>query len=173
MFRSPRRPGVRVCGAGLSGNRGRCRAIAITGKLRCRWHGGRSTGPRTPEGLARSVGAMVAGRMRWVQRMREAKRMGLVEKFPGGRKSKTSPPRKADKVIHRAGAIVASEGARLPAVPKSKARDWGKKTHAGKLSALTGKALDKTKEILELACDPDNLKLLSIQKDAALSIIAA
>ncbi len=30
-----------------------CQAPAIRGKLRCRMHGGRSTGPRTPEGLAR------------------------------------------------------------------------------------------------------------------------
>jgi hypothetical protein len=30
-----------------------CRAPAIQGKLRCRMHGGRSTGPRTPEGRAR------------------------------------------------------------------------------------------------------------------------
>ena len=30
-----------------------CRAPAIRGKLRCRMHGGRSTGPRTAEGLAR------------------------------------------------------------------------------------------------------------------------
>jgi hypothetical protein len=30
-----------------------CRAPSIRGKLRCRMHGGRSTGPRTPEGLAR------------------------------------------------------------------------------------------------------------------------
>ncbi len=30
-----------------------CRAPAIHGKLRCRMHGGRSTGPRSPEGMAR------------------------------------------------------------------------------------------------------------------------
>jgi hypothetical protein len=30
-----------------------CRAPAIRGRLRCRMHGGRSTGPRTEEGLAR------------------------------------------------------------------------------------------------------------------------
>lgn len=30
-----------------------CRAPAIRGRLRCRMHGGRSTGPRTAEGLAR------------------------------------------------------------------------------------------------------------------------
>ncbi len=30
-----------------------CKAPAVHGKLRCRMHGGRSTGPRSPEGLAR------------------------------------------------------------------------------------------------------------------------
>ncbi len=30
-----------------------CQAPALRGKLRCRLHGGRSTGPRTPEGLAK------------------------------------------------------------------------------------------------------------------------
>jgi len=34
-----------------------CRAPAIHGKLRCRMHGGRSTGPRTPEGRARIAAA--------------------------------------------------------------------------------------------------------------------
>ena len=31
-----------------------CRAPALKGKQRCRMHGGRSTGPRTPEGRERS-----------------------------------------------------------------------------------------------------------------------
>jgi hypothetical protein len=31
-----------------------CRGPAIKGKARCRMHGGRSTGPRTPEGRERS-----------------------------------------------------------------------------------------------------------------------
>ena len=31
-----------------------CKAPAIRGKRRCRMHGGKSTGPRTPEGLERS-----------------------------------------------------------------------------------------------------------------------
>jgi hypothetical protein len=37
MFRLLRRPDVRVCGARLSRGRGRCRAIAVCGGLRCRW----------------------------------------------------------------------------------------------------------------------------------------
>jgi hypothetical protein len=31
-----------------------CQGPAVHGKRRCRMHGGTSTGPRTPEGLARS-----------------------------------------------------------------------------------------------------------------------
>jgi len=30
-----------------------CGAAAARGKQRCKWHGGRSTGPKTPEGRAR------------------------------------------------------------------------------------------------------------------------
>jgi hypothetical protein len=37
---------------------------------RCRVHGGASTGPRSPEGKARVVAAMVVGRRKWVARRR-------------------------------------------------------------------------------------------------------
>lgn len=30
-----------------------CEALSVPGKRRCKWHGGHSTGPRTPEGKAR------------------------------------------------------------------------------------------------------------------------
>jgi hypothetical protein len=48
---------------------------------RCWLHGGASTGPRTPEGKARVVAAMVEGRRKWVQRRRAE-----GKKFPAGRK---------------------------------------------------------------------------------------
>ena len=35
----------------------RCQAPAIKGKTKCRFHGGRSTGSRTPEGKARQIAA--------------------------------------------------------------------------------------------------------------------
>jgi hypothetical protein len=41
------------CGA-LNRAGGRCQAPAMRGKKRCRFHGGKSTGPRTAEGLERS-----------------------------------------------------------------------------------------------------------------------
>ena len=40
---------------------GRCRAWAMKGKTRCRMHGGMSTGPKTDEGMARTVGKKVPG----------------------------------------------------------------------------------------------------------------
>src|SRR5271165_6692095 len=48
---------------------------------RCRVHGGWSTGPKSPDGKARVVAAMVEGRRKWVARRRVEGR-----KFPAGRK---------------------------------------------------------------------------------------
>src|SRR5215472_13489883 len=41
-----------------------CRNWAVPGKRRCRFHGGLSTGPKTPEGKAAVVTAMQEGRRR-------------------------------------------------------------------------------------------------------------
>ena len=41
-----------------------CRRWAVPGKTRCHLHGGRSTGPRTPEGKAASLAARLEGRRR-------------------------------------------------------------------------------------------------------------
>jgi hypothetical protein len=48
---------------------------------RCRVHGGASTGPKSPEGKARVVAAMVEGRRKWVARRRAEGR-----RFTAGRK---------------------------------------------------------------------------------------
>ena len=62
----------------------RCRAWAMPNG-RCRMHGGASTGPRTAEGKARVVAAMVEGRRKMVEALHaEGKRA------PGGRKPKTA-----------------------------------------------------------------------------------
>ena len=58
-----------------------CRAWAMENG-RCRVHGGASTGPRTAEGKARVVAAMVAGRCAWVERQRAA-----GGRFTAGRKT--------------------------------------------------------------------------------------
>lgn len=44
-----------VCGARRRRDGLPCQAKSQPGKLRCKWHGGRSTGPRTDEGKARAL----------------------------------------------------------------------------------------------------------------------
>lgn len=44
-----------ICGAKRHRDGKPCRAKSEPGKKRCRFHGGRSTGPRTPEGRARAL----------------------------------------------------------------------------------------------------------------------
>ena len=76
----------------------RCRNWAMPNG-RCRVHGGASTGPRTAEGKARVVAAMVEGRRKMIERLHaEGKRA------PGGRKPKTaSNERERELVAEKAG----------------------------------------------------------------------
>jgi hypothetical protein len=77
-----------------------CRNWPVPGKTRCRFHGGLSTGPKTSDGKARAVAAMVEGRRRWVARMKAE-----GTKFPGGRKAGvrwTTPAMRAREVEEKA-----------------------------------------------------------------------
>jgi hypothetical protein len=60
--------------------------LGAQGKRRCKWHGGMSTGPRTAEGMRRTLTAMWWGRKRKIERLHA---FGL--RVPGGR-----PPRIPD-----------------------------------------------------------------------------
>ena len=44
-----------ICGARRRRDGQPCQGLSVPGKLRCKWHGGASTGPRTDEGRARSL----------------------------------------------------------------------------------------------------------------------
>ena len=44
-----------ICGARRRRDGQPCQGLSVPGKLRCKWHGGASTGPRTDEGRARSM----------------------------------------------------------------------------------------------------------------------
>ena len=55
-----------ACGARTKSTGAPCRATAVKPGGRCRFHGGRSTGPRTPAGKARSADNL----HRWRQRQR-------------------------------------------------------------------------------------------------------
>jgi hypothetical protein len=75
------------CGARVRRRHGFCRKWPVPGKTRCRFHGGRSTGPLTDEGKASSLAAMREGRQRWLADMHAKKAAGEIKRFPGGRKS--------------------------------------------------------------------------------------
>jgi hypothetical protein len=94
----------KICKNGVRVSRGLfCKAWAMESG-RCWVHGGASTGPKSPEGKARVVAAMVEGRRKWVERRRAEGR-----KFPAGRKRGerwvTEPMReRARAEAHRLGA---------------------------------------------------------------------
>ena len=63
--KDPQRCGAMAKHADPSRVRGRrCRNWPVPGRTRCRFHGGLSTGPKTPEGKAAVVAAMQEGRRR-------------------------------------------------------------------------------------------------------------
>ena len=91
------------CNALSKRTRERCRAPAIKGKTKCRFHGGRSTGPRTAEGRAKIAAANTlhgretrAKRAEYSEGMAELRRiedqMFALGMFPVG--TKRTPGRK-------------------------------------------------------------------------------
>lgn len=50
-----------------------CLRRPVPGKNRCPNHGGKSTGPRTPEGKARTIAALRDGWLAWRQRIDETR----------------------------------------------------------------------------------------------------
>ena len=55
-----------------------CRNWPVSGRKRCRLHGGFSTGPRSPEGKARTVAAMVDGRRRLLEKLKGRREAGAL-----------------------------------------------------------------------------------------------
>jgi len=87
-----------------------CRNWAVRGKTRCKFHGGMSTGPKTPEGKARVVAAMVAGRRRWVERMKAEGRP-----FPwAGKRHRRRVEPSAQPAPSSLDALARQAGVRLP-----------------------------------------------------------
>jgi hypothetical protein len=62
-----------------------CRNWPERGQKRCRFHGGRATGPTTPDGMARTVAAMTAGRARWLAELKSEGKPIPCGRKKGGR----------------------------------------------------------------------------------------
>src|SRR5262249_30327301 len=138
----------RRCGARLSRDRGYCRAVPVPGHWRCVWHGGKSTGPRTPEGMRNTLAAMAAGRRRWVERMKAA---GL--RLPGGGRPGV---RSRDKRIAQAQLeLMKMKSSNIP-VPFSAEVLPADRAIAERQGGLAIPAIEALEEILALPLDPDH-----------------
>lgn len=83
-----------------------CQSIAMKNG-RCRIHGGKSTGAKTPEGKAIQNKARMEGFQRWLARQWVLKRAGLLVRFPAGRqkgwnKKKPAAPEVGPPAIEQA-----------------------------------------------------------------------
>jgi hypothetical protein len=176
----------RLCGSRLRNQLGRrCRKVAAAGKLRCYLHGGTARhGRHLTEDAHHSVSLSKARAARGPlypldhaaggrARARRATRDASGRYLPGGR----PPPHKyidqAQRVVER---VLEMTKKSVPALPSEaaalQAKPWGAMTAGEKLAANSETALDVCREILSLAIDPNNVRLLAQIKDCALSIIA-
>ena len=192
---APKLTSACLCGAPRRGGKGFCCRPASAGKTRCRLHGAEATGPTSEAGKAAAVAAMVAGRARWIEKQRELKAAGKIARCPGGRPSRDGSPLRPepDRVAeHPRNAVdgaapmstqpasptpdaplVASMRVPVAAAPATAAKPWAAQGHGEKLDTLTTSALDTLRDILAEPTALDDLKKLSVQKDAALSVIGA
>ena len=185
----------------------------MKGKRRCMWHGGKSTGPKTPEGKARTAAARDAGLARWIARQRELKAAGLITKIShGGAKRKIVSNAvgelTGDKIIDKAKFKVAEKkvadgrccphcGGKLDDGRPDPVAGIGKDTRGAigralalavapvsgdltespqeTLSRVNVKSLALIEAIVDMPIDKkmdpkDQMRLLSIKKDAAISM---
>jgi hypothetical protein len=159
------------CGARRKHNRGFCQSPPLKGHWRCRMHGGASTGAKTPEGKARGVAARVAGRAKWVERMRRAKAAGLVDRFPGGRHRGRKPrPKTGNKLADRALRQIAETLEHLAAPMADK--PFKDLEPGEQLADITRQSLKVLHELLLAPAGPENPKLARMVSDAARCVLA-
>jgi hypothetical protein len=74
-----------------------CKNWALPGSKRCRLHGGLSTGPTTLEGMARTIAAMKAGRLRWLAQLKSEGKPIPCGRRKGGR---NAPPEERERAAY-------------------------------------------------------------------------
>jgi hypothetical protein len=163
---------ARRCGVKLRNREGYCRAWPIKGRTVCRTHGGLNlTGPKTPEGWARTL----AGSQRWYENQRELKRLGIIKRIPRGW-TRTRP---GGTYHHYLVDTARKELARMKAEDARVLAEYegelpaGAESNAQRLEKQLGLAFDVTEKILaaEVEVTEENKGLLRIQKETAVDII--
>ena len=123
----------------------RCRNWPVPGRTRCRFHGGLSTGPKTPEGKAAVVAAMQEGRRRRIAELAlEGKKINTGRRSP---KPRASP--EARRIVALIDQLAeerrAEEAAAAAAAPK---RKRGRPSHAEELARF---GVTSDEELIEKA----------------------
>jgi hypothetical protein len=151
---------VEPCGARTP--KGPCQELPVPGNRRCRLHGGWSTGPRTRAGHARCL----AGRVRSYERSEEIRRQ--VRKEMEAEREQMKVPPEVDREVAEARRLLSRELALLGG--EEAAADWLELSNLERLQRLTPLSLTKMLEIMSLAAEPGNLKLIAIQKDLVMAV---
>lgn len=83
MAGQPRKRSGKICGARTQKGTP-CRSLMLFkgNPPKCKWHGGLSTGPKTPEGKARSLAARDAGLKRYLEQRRISNFSGISNEAP-------------------------------------------------------------------------------------------
>jgi hypothetical protein len=125
---------------------------------------------------------MVAGRRRWVERMRLLKARGLIAKFPSGRKPRGAKRRSSNRTIARAQRAIeeimmAKTTMPAPLAEQPAPAPWAKKPKGERLSDVVDMGLEQVRRVLEKELDPNDcspagVKLLSIVTNAALTVLS-
>ena len=124
-------------------------------------HGGRSTGAKTVAGKLIAAKAGAAGRTKWIERMKLARELGLINRIPQG------PQPGIYKMVVEAREIVATAQKEVETV--------GQSSLGEDLLRLTGKSLVILEEILDRkkAYKGDQLKFKKLQQETAVAIVNA
>ena len=126
--------------------------------------------PGTPQ-HANTRAAAIEGRQRWLERMREAKVRGEIQKIPGGRRARGLPPRSKDRIIVRGQrlieqAIIEMEKT-LPAIPEP---PWDEQNDAQFWAGNFRRAMYFERRVLDRPDDWGDMEFMRIKREVALAV---
>ena len=118
-----------------------------------------------------TLAAMKAGRRRWIERMRQAKAAGLIERFPNGRRAKGLPPRSKDRIIARGQRIVdmvvEAMDKMLPEVPD---KPLEQQSDAELFAGNFRRSLLFSRRVLDRPDDWDDVEFMKTKREVALAV---
>jgi hypothetical protein len=134
-----------------------------------RAHGGAGGRPPGTQQHPNTRAAAVEGRHRWLERMRQAKAAGLIEKIPGGRRARGLPPRSNDRIIVRGQRLLdrmIEDMEKLPTIPDKPPEQ---QTDSELFGGNFRRSLLFSREVLDRDTNWEDVELLKLKKEVALA----